>query len=148
MTATLDIPQASPEIGKMTKIQKLAALLIMLGPESAAQLLKNFDEHELESVSGEMAKITMIGQELQVEILREFTDVAVQAGTSLRGGLEYAQSTLEKALGVFKASSIISRVSPTRAPVAAMKQVVDLEARQIFNLIKHEQPQTIALITS
>lgn len=148
MSTSLETTATSQEFGKMSKIQKLAALLIMLGPDSAAHLLKSFDDHELEAVSGEMAKLGMIGQELQVEILREFTDVAVQAGTSLRGGLEYAQAALEKALGVFKASNIITRVSPTRAPVAAMKQIIDLESRQIFNLIKHEQPQTLALITS
>jgi flagellar motor switch protein FliG len=148
MAATLASSNTSPEFSKMTKVQKLAVLMIMLGPDGASQLLKSFDETELEAVSTEMTKIPMIGQELQVEILREFTDVAVQAGTSLRGGLDFTQATLEKALGAFKASSIISRVSPIRAPVAAMEHIVELEARQIFNLIKHEQPQTVALITS
>lgn len=132
----------------MTKMQKLAALLIILGRDNAAGILKNLDENELEGVTSEMAKITMISAELQTEILREFTEVAVQASTSLRGGMEFAQASLEKALGPFKASSIMGRVVPQRAPVAAMQHILDLEARQIFNLIKTEQPQTIALICS
>lgn len=132
----------------MTKIQKLAALLIMLGPESAAGVLKHLDESELEAVTSEMAKITMVSAELQTEILKEFTEVAVTASTSLRGGLDYTQQSLEKALGTFKATSLMGRVLPQRAPVAAMQQIVDLEARQIFNLIKNEQAQTIALICS
>ena len=37
------------ELAKMTKHQKLAALLIILGPDSAAQILKNLDEHEIEA---------------------------------------------------------------------------------------------------
>lgn len=139
---------AAEEVSRMSKVQKLAALLIVLGPESAAGILKHMDEDELEAVTGEMAKINMVNADLQVEILREFTDVAVQASTSLRGGPIYAQTTLEKAVGVFKATNIVGRVVPTRAPIAAMQQVVDLEARQIFNLIKTEQPQTIALICS
>lgn len=136
------------EFAKFTKIQKLAALLIMLGPDSAAQVLRHLDDHELEAVSAEMAKMSMLTQEIQIEILREFTDVAVTASTLLRGGVDYTQGALEKALGLFKASNVITRVAPTRAPVAAMQQIVELEARQIFNLIKNEQPQTIALITS
>jgi flagellar motor switch protein FliG len=148
MSVSAEASAPSLEFTKLTKIQKLAALLIMLGQESAAQLLKTFDEHELEAVSGEMARMPMLSQELQVEVLREFTEVAVQAGTSLRGGLDYAQTTLEKALGAFKASNILTRVSPTRPAVAAIKEIADLDARQIFNLIKHEQPQTIALVTS
>jgi flagellar motor switch protein FliG len=39
------------EVSKLTKIQKLAILLIILGPDTAAQILKNLDEHELEAVS-------------------------------------------------------------------------------------------------
>jgi flagellar motor switch protein FliG len=43
----------------------------------------------------------------------------------------------------------MARVSPSKTPVVgAMQKLVDLETRQIFNLIKQEQPQTIALITS
>lgn len=139
---------ATAEISRMTKMQKLASLLIILGPGTAAGILKNLDEHELDAVTAEMAKITMISSEMQTEILREFTEVAVQASTALRGGMEFTQASLEKALGPFKASSIISRVVPQRAPVGAMQQILELDARQIFNLIKTEQAQTIALICS
>jgi flagellar motor switch protein FliG len=132
----------------MTKLQKLAGLLVIVGPESAAQVLKHLDEHELEAVSAEMSKMTLISQELQREILREFSEVAVQASASVRGGLDYTQQVLEKSVGSFKTSDIISRVAPTRPPVAATQQIADLEARQIVNLIKAEQPQTIALICS
>jgi flagellar motor switch protein FliG len=95
-----------------------------------------------------MAKISMLSQELQMEILQEFSEVAVQASTALRGGVEYTQSVLEKAVGLFRASDIVSRVAPSRTPVAAMQQIVDMDARQIFNLLRHEQAQTIALVAS
>jgi flagellar motor switch protein FliG len=139
---------AATDLSKLTKVQKLAILLIVLGPETAAQIMKHLDEHELEVVSAEMSKQSLIGQQLQFEILREFSEVAVQASTSARGGLDYAQTTLEKAVGTFKASQVISRLSPMRAPVGAMQKLMDLETRQIFNLLKQEQPQTIALVTS
>lgn len=140
--------QAPVDTSKLTKVQKLAILLIVLGPETAAQIMKHLDEHELEAVSAEMSKQSLINQQVQLEILREFSEVAVQASTSVRGGLEYAQAALEKAVGTFKASHVISRLSPTRAPVGAMEKLIDLDTRQVFNLIKQEQPQTIALITS
>ncbi len=139
---------AAVEIAKMSKLQKLAALLIILGPESAAQMLKNLDEHDLETVSLEMSKLTVISQDLQQEILREFTEVAVEASTSILGGTGYVRNTLEKSVGLFRASDILSRVAPAPAPVAAMQQIVNLDARQLFNMLKGEQPQTIALIVS
>ena len=95
MSAALDT-SAAAEVAKMTKVQKLAALLVMLGRESAAGVLKNLDEQELDAVTGEMTKLSMISQETQGEILREFTEVAVRASTSLRGGIDYTQASLEK----------------------------------------------------
>jgi flagellar motor switch protein FliG len=141
-----DVPVV--EAVKMTKIQKLAALLIILGPDSAAQILRRLDEHELEAVSLEMSKLTLIGHELQQEILREFTDVAVEASTAVLGGAAYAKTALEKSVGLFRASDIISRVAPTSVPVPSMQQIVDMDARRLSNLLRHEQPQTIALIAS
>lgn len=145
---TDDTLGAAAEFEKMTQIQKLAALLVMLGQEGAAQVLKNMDEREMELVCAEMPKMTVLSQELQAEILKEFTGVAIRAATSILGGVEYTQGTLEKAVGLFRASNIMGRTSPSRAPVSAMKQIADLEARQIYNLIKMEQPQTITLVVS
>lgn len=136
------------DVSKMSKVQKLAGLLILIGPEPAAQVMKNLDEHELEALSSEMAKFTMLTQEMQRDLLKEFTDVAVEASTSVLGGVGYTQNALEKSVGLFRATNIIGRVSPTRTPVAAMQQIVDMEPRQIYNLLKHEQPQTIALVMS
>ena len=147
-TTKLELEIPAIEIGKMTKLQKLAGLLIILGPESAAGILKNLNEHEQEAVSQEMAKLTVISQEMQREILREFSEVAVQASTSVLGGVNYAKIVLEKSVGVFRASDIISRVAPAPVPVASMQQIIDMDARQLCNMLKNEQPQTIALIVS
>lgn len=136
------------DVAKMTKVQKLAALLIIIGPEAASHVMKNLDEHELDVVSAEMAKITMIPVEIQREILKEFTGVAVEASTAILGGVGYTQNALEKSVGLFRATNIVGRVAPSRTPVAAMQQIVDMEPRQIYNLLKHEQPQTIALVMS
>lgn len=135
-------------LAKMNKQQKLAALLVMMGATSAAELLKLMEPAEVDAVSTEMTKMGLISQEVQRGLLEEFTEVAVQASTALRGGADYTRQTLEQALGVFKASDIVGRVSPMRTPVAAMQQVIDMDARNIVNLVKAEQPQTIALILS
>ena len=149
MAAAIESPTAvSSDPSKLTKVQKLAVLMVMLGPESAANILKQLEESELDAVTGEMAKITMVGTELQAEVLREFSDVAVMASTSIRGGVEYTQDVLEKSLGSLKASNVIARIGSPRAPIAAMQDIIDLDPRQIFSLIKQEQPQTIALIVS
>jgi flagellar motor switch protein FliG len=147
--ATATDNQSPPlDVAAMTKPQKLATLLIVLGPDSAAQLLREMDEAELESVTSEMAKITIVTQQMRRDILKEFTEVAVQASTHTIGGMEYTKAALEKSFGQFRASNILGRVAPARTAPGAMQQILEMDPRQIFNLIKHEQPQTIALVAS
>jgi flagellar motor switch protein FliG len=136
------------DIASMTKTQKLAALLVILGPDTAARLLKDLSEREIEAISAEMSKLNIISQELQVDILREFSDVAVQAGSSLLGGANYTRNVLEKSVGLFRATDIISRVAPSRVTVPAMQNITQMEVPQLFNVLKDEQPQTIALVAS
>ena len=137
-----------PEGGILNKTQKLAALLVMLGPESATEILKQFQPREIEALSREMARFNLITRDQQEEILSEFSEVAVAASTSVTAGLDVTRSMLEKALGSFKASDILGRVSPARASVGAMQSIADMDARSIFNLIREEQPQTIAFVIS
>jgi flagellar motor switch protein FliG len=139
---------APSEASKLNKIQKLAALFVMLGADAAAEIMKALEPTELEAVAAEMAKLDMVSQELQGAILKEFASVAVHAGTSLRGGAEFTRDALEKALGTFRASDVLGRVAPMRAQVVAMDGIAEMDARQIFNLVRHEQPQTIALVLS
>lgn len=148
--ASGDAKPAAPrsEIASLTKTQKLAALLVMLGADGAATILKNFEPAEVETITSEMAKLTLISQELQHDLLTEFTEVALQAGTSVQGGVDFTRASLEKALGPARAADILNRVAPTRRAPPATQAICEMEPRQIFALLRREQPQTIALVLS
>jgi flagellar motor switch protein FliG len=149
MPATLESnPAPITSAAGLSPQQKLAVLLIMLGTESAAQLLKNFDEAEIEVVSAEMAKCSVVTQELQRDVLRDFSSTVVEATTALRGGADFAQGVLEKGLGRPKAANILNRVVPSRTPSPALQQLSELEPSQVINVLKNERPQTLALVTS
>ena len=132
----------------MSKVQKLAALLIILGPDGAAQILRSLGAQDLDAVATEMARLPVITQDLRTDILREMSEVAMVATTTVRGGVEYTQAALEKAVGSHKASDIISRVSPNRGASALLQTLQEMEPRHIFNLMKEEHIQTITLVTS
>ena len=139
---------ASPDYASMNKLQKLAAFLLILDAENASRLMGALDEQELETVSAEMARFSSVPQDLQMELLREFSPVAVEAATSVGGGVDRVKSLLEQSVGRFRASDIMCRVMPTRTTVVAMQQIVDMDPRQLFNLLRHEQLQIIALVAS
>ena len=135
----------------LTRPQKLAVLLCMLGPESAAEILKHFDDREMELVIGEMGKLELISQELQAQVLKEFGDVAVVASTSVAGGEEIVRLTLEKAVGQSRAASIVGRNGGQKGEVDQgdlLRPILNADPRELFNAIKTEHPQTIALMTS
>ncbi|MEI7553143.1 MAG: flagellar motor switch protein FliG [Verrucomicrobiota bacterium] len=136
------------DYAKLTRQQKLAAFLIVIGPESAAEVLRQFDDAEIELLCREMSAFTIIPHAAQRQVLEEFSSVVAQSATSALGGLAYAQRTLGLAKGDYKASAIIGRVGPVGTSIDVIKDISEMEGRQIFNLIKHEQPQTISFVLS
>lgn len=141
-------PEVSADYANLSKTQKLAAFFLVLSPENAAHLMKSLDEQELDEVSAEMVKLGTVTQELQYIVLREFSGVALEAATSINGGMDRAKDLLEKSVGSLRAEDIISRVSPHREVVGAMQQIVEMDPRYIFSLIQREHLQTVVLVIS
>jgi len=139
---------ADIDFNKLNRQQKLAIFLVVIGPEAAANILKQFDDPEIETLCREISALSIIPETVQRQALEEFAGVVAQSAGSALGGLAYAQRTLEIAKGDYKASAIIGRVGPVGTSVEVIQEISEMEGRQIFNLIKNEQPQTISFILS
>jgi flagellar motor switch protein FliG len=137
-----------PDFTKLTRQQKLALFLIVLGPESAAEVLRHFDDAEIELLCREMAQYGMVSDNTRIRVLEEFTPLVGESITATLGGLDYARRTLEIARGDYKAGTIIGRLGPAGSAVEVIKDISEMEGRQIYNLIKNEQPQTISFVLS
>ena len=141
MAAEIDYP-------KLSRQQKLAVFLIVIGPESAAEVLRQFEDPEIEMLCREMSAFTIVPHAVQKLAVEEFSALVAQSAGSALGGLAYAQRSLEIAKGDYKASSIMGRVGPVGTSVEVIKDISEMEGRQIFNLVKSEQPQTISFLLS
>jgi flagellar motor switch protein FliG len=135
---------------KLNKQQKLALLLIVVGPDAAADILRQFDEAEIESVCREMNQFTMVPDEVRRQVAEEFSPVVGKSMVATRGGLDFAREMLVLSHGDYKANSILGRVglAPSGTTVDIVNDLAEMDARQIFNLIKQEQPQTVSFILS
>ncbi len=140
--------KSSPKGMQLTQSQKLAAFLIVMGEDAAADIIKNFDDNERELVCAEMANLPVLDAIMQGEVLQEFTGMAVEAQSGISGSVDFTRAVLEKSVGLFKAAEIIGRVGTARTSVATMQQIIDLDSVSICNLLKEEDPQTIALVVS
>ena len=134
------------ESEKLSGIQKVALLLITLGPEAASQILKKMPEQEVQKITYEIANIPSVSASERERVLEEFVELNKAHEYILEGGMEYAKNLLAKAFGVQKANEIVNRIKESgtlNRPLAIARKA---DATQIYNAIAYEHPQTIALI--
>ncbi|MCK9224429.1 MAG: flagellar motor switch protein FliG [Candidatus Muirbacterium halophilum] len=135
--------------GKMdlTGRQKVAILLIFLGPEISSQIFKEFSEEEIELLTLEIAKMQRVDSEVRDKVIDEFNQLLQASEFISQGGIGYAKELLEKALGVEKANEILGKLTAT-FQVRPFDIVRTLDPSQLLNFIQGEHPQAIALILS
>ncbi|HEY8491229.1 MAG TPA: flagellar motor switch protein FliG, partial [Dehalococcoidia bacterium] len=130
---------------RFTGRQRAAVLLIALGPERSAEILRHLREDDIERLTAEVYRIGQVDPETRTAVLEEFyTTVMAQEYVS-SGGVEYAEEMLERAVGKPKAQEIIERVTATARSVP-FSFTRDLDPPQLLNYLQHEHPQTIALV--
>ncbi len=130
---------------KLSNTEKAAILFIALGPEYSAKLFQHLDDEEIEKITLEIANHKQVSAEQKAEVVSEFYQMAMAKDYISTGGLEYAQSVLEKALGSEKAMDIINRLT-TSLQVRPFDFLRKTDPSQLMNFIQNEHPQTIALI--
>lgn len=129
----------------MEAIERAAILLLGVGEQQAAHILKHMSSRQVETVVKKMTELKDITQEQIDQALNEFTN-ASQLNTSL--GLDssqYIRKTLMGALGNERASLLIDRtLSDSEDDGVNMLKWQDAAA--IAALIRDEHPQVIAVI--
>lgn len=133
---------------QLTKVQKLAIFMIAIGEDASSQLLKGFEDAEIEIICREISNIKIIDSSLRKRVVEEFSEVIGESLSATLGGAGFALRTLEKAKGDFKAANILGRIAPVGTSSEIIDEISDMPPLQILNLIRNEQPQTIAFVIS
>lgn len=132
---------------EMTGRQKAALLLISLGPEVAASVYKNLSEEEVERLTLEISSVKKVESSVKEEVIEEFHNIAIAQDYISQGGIGYAKTVLEKALGKNHAQAILNRLTSS-LQVRPFDFARRADPSQLLNFIQNEHPQTIALILS
>lgn len=133
---------------KLNKLQKLALFMVVIGPDVAAELMKVFSDAELEAICREINRFSIIDTETQNKVIEEFSEIISESLGAVLGGPYFAQTTLELAKGDYKAANLLGRIAPVGDSMDIIREISDMEPRQIRNLVREEQSQTIAFIIS
>lgn len=137
---------ANLRLEQMSPTQKVAALLITLGPNTAAEILKNIeDDATLEQITIEIAGLNKLPQEIIEAIVDEFHTVFQASSVLAAGGMSYARELLEKAYGASEADNILNRLV-TILNSNPFQFFNEADPIQLATSFQNENPQLIALI--
>lgn len=135
-----------PSASKLTGLQKTAILLISMGSDLSAELLKkNFHHEDIEKISQQISMMDTIPREVQDKVLEEFAQLIQAREYLMIGGIDYAKDMLQKAVGDQKALEILDKVQHTikNRPFSSLRKT---DPKHLISFIRDEHPQVIALI--
>lgn len=126
-------------------IQKGAILMLALGEDEAAEVMKYLGPREVQKLGAAMSVMKGVANEDLEAVLDDFrneTEVNSSLGVDSD---EYIRSVLTKALGDDKASSLLNRILGGR-DASGIESLKWMDAQSVADLIRNEHPQIIATI--
>jgi len=135
------------EFQALTKTQKTAIIMMVLGEEEAANVVGHLPPREVQHLGAAMVSVANVSQGAVDMVLDEFVVTMKQQTNLSMGTSDYVQRVFNKALGEDKASSVLNRIIPTRAS-NGLDILNWMDARSIAEMIRGEHPQIISIIVS
>jgi flagellar motor switch protein FliG len=126
-------------------IQKSAILLMSLGEDEAAGVLKHLAPREVQKIGAAMAALKGVSREQIETTLGEFCNSAQQQSTIGLGADEYIRNMLKKALGDDRSANLIERILQG-GDTSGIEGLKWMDSATVAELVKNEHPQIIATI--
>jgi flagellar motor switch protein FliG len=139
-------PAAAPSY--LSGLHKSAILLIALGDQASAELLKRLSDQEVQMVSNAIANLPAITPEQAEAVLEEFYRATSDAAHLGRGGVEYAKRILATAFGAEGSKKHVERLPDSQGKNSTAHQLQRVEPQLLARFVRTEHPQTVALILS
>lgn len=132
---------------ELTGKEKAAHLLISLGTDTAAKIMKYLTDDEIKAITYEIVNSRAVDSQDRAAILEEFYQICLAQDYFTSGGVDYASKLLSDVIGPQRSMELISdlvSLNKTK-PFDFMREV---DPAEVFNFIQHEADQTIAFILS
>ncbi|HXG02107.1 MAG TPA: flagellar motor switch protein FliG [Candidatus Binatia bacterium] len=123
-----------------------AALVVMaLGAETAAEVLRHLAPEEIEALTVELSRPHELEPEIVEGVLEEATRQVQAHPELLGGGLDYVRDVLERALGREQTRDLVDRLQQSfqPQPFGALRKV---NVKHLADFLGREDAQTIAVV--
>lgn len=132
---------------ELTNREKAAVLMISLGKEYSSKIYQFLSDEEIEKITLSITSLDKFDSEIKQQVMDEFHGMCVAQKYISEGGIDYAREVLVAAVGQERADELLTRISSS-LQVRPFDFVRRADAKQVFNFIQNEHPQTIALVLS
>lgn len=133
--------------GALSGPDRVAVLMMALGEEYAAELLKQFDPRELHRIGASMASLSSVGRDSVSTIVAEFNHELVNQNAIVIDSRDFMKNVLTRALGRDKAKNVMDRIL-NEAGATGVEALKWMEAQAVAAGLRREHPQIIALVLS
>lgn len=131
--------------GNINGTQRAAILLMSLGENEAAQVLKHMGAKDVQKLGQAMATMSKVTRDLASTVMDKFITTMEEETAIGVGADDYVRKVLVSALGEEKAGGVVSRILAGRSS-KGLEALQWMEARAITDLIGSEHPQVIAIV--
>jgi flagellar motor switch protein FliG len=125
--------------------QRAAILLMSLGEQDAANVLKQLDAREVQKLGIAMAELKEVSREQMSTVLNNFIGIADAKANIAGGSQDFVRRVLTQAVGKHKTDMLLDRVSSgqTGQGIEALKW---MESKAVAQIIGGEHPQIAAIV--
>jgi len=124
---------------------KAAVILLAVGAESAANVLRQMTPFEVQRLSGKMSVVRSLSRDLVLQVLREFKEVTGNNAQVSFDTDSFMQNMLTKAMGAEGASDLLGRLEST-LDMSGIETLKRMEPDVLYEMIKNEHPQIVATV--
>ncbi|MCB1754135.1 MAG: flagellar motor switch protein FliG [Gammaproteobacteria bacterium] len=143
--SSASISSVSDALSGLSGPAHAAILLMALGEEKAASILKHMEPREVQTLGEAMAAIDGVSQSQIGGILDKFVDKIKSESSLGLGSRDYLKKTLTRALGHDRAGSILGQIQMDGGPVG-LESLKWMSPRAVANIVYNEHPQIIAIV--
>jgi flagellar motor switch protein FliG len=136
---------AEAKASEIKGTERAAILLLTLGEQTAASVLRHMDVEEVQKLGSAMAVLSDVPRERVSDVLGDLL-IAVQRKTPIGfGTADYLRKVLTESLGDRRAGTLLGRIFKGRdsSGIDALKW---MDPRTVAEVIKNEHPQIIATL--
>ncbi len=126
-------------------IEQAAILLMTVGEEQAAEVLKYLGPKEVQKIGQTMAQLRTVPREKIDAVIESFNKVRDEQVSLVGDTSAFASGVLRRALGEDKAGMLIDRILQG-ADVSSIESLKWMDAAAVAELLANEHPQVIASI--